>query len=195
MENEPEPLRDADENKTNFIQTSEKENDTTDEETKVMTQNEIDNDQREDENAIESESVTDQENYVDTEPEPFGDNIDDDPEFIPTSEDESDRDEETNNMENETDNDQREEENVDTETEPVIEQGKPRKRIRNEAGWEVTKRQKATLAGKEHVSKLGKNISAKKIRRGCGPCRKKCTDKINELNREQIFNNYLCFPE
>ncbi|CAH1100779.1 unnamed protein product [Psylliodes chrysocephalus] len=109
MENKPEPLRDADENKTNFIQTSEKENHTTDEETKDMTQNEIDNHQREDENAIESKSVTDQENYVDSEPEPFGDNSDDDPEFIPTSEDESDRDEETNNMENETDNDQREE--------------------------------------------------------------------------------------
>ncbi|CAH1100084.1 unnamed protein product [Psylliodes chrysocephalus] len=139
MENEPEPLRDADENKTNFIQISEKENDITDKETKDMTQNGIDNDQREDENAIESESVTEQRNYVYSEPEPFGDNSDDDPDFILTSEEESDRDEETNNMENETDNDQRVEENFDIETEPVTEQGKPRKRIRNEVVWEVTK--------------------------------------------------------
>lgn len=35
-----------------------------------------------------------------------------------------------------------------------------------------------------------KRSCAKKIKPGCGPCRRKCTDKINEVDRVEIFNNY-----
>ncbi|KAK0179311.1 hypothetical protein PV327_005075 [Microctonus hyperodae] len=65
-----------------------------------------------------------------------------------------------------------------------------KKKMKNEANWKVTKRSNAALDGKEHVSKSGNNISAKKIQPGCSPCRKKCTEKINERQRLEIFNNY-----
>lgn len=65
-----------------------------------------------------------------------------------------------------------------------------RKRIKQTETWKVTKRIKATLSGKEHISKSGKTITAKFMKPACAPCRKKYTEKINEEARLQIFESY-----
>nr|CAH7751195.1 unnamed protein product [Callosobruchus chinensis] len=47
-----------------------------------------------------------------------------------------------------------------------------------------------TISGKAHKSKTGKQIEAKVMKEGCAQCKKKCTERINQHTRENIFENY-----
>nr|CAI5816863.1 unnamed protein product [Callosobruchus analis] len=46
-----------------------------------------------------------------------------------------------------------------------------------------------TVSGRAHQSKTGKQIRAKVMKQGCIQC-KKCSEKINQYSRENIFENY-----
>lgn len=71
-----------------------------------------------------------------------------------------------------------------------MEKNKSRKRTKHIETWQSTKRSKATLRGAEHTTKSGKQIVAKAIKSGCGPCRKNCTEIISENTRKEIFKQY-----
>nr|CAH7742564.1 unnamed protein product [Callosobruchus chinensis] len=67
---------------------------------------------------------------------------------------------------------------------------KPRKRTRCEDKWKSTIRMMHTISGKAHKSKTGKGIEAKVMKEGCAQCKKRCTKRINQHTRENIFENY-----
>ncbi|CAH1226770.1 unnamed protein product [Diabrotica balteata] len=142
----------------------------------------------------ESGNVENEQKFeTDSEPEQFRDFSDDDPEYIPSNDENGSTDEEADkSVESRLLTEGTNEEGKENAIENKQENStlRPRKRERNEQNWKVTKRVKATLAGKEHVSKSGKIISAKELKPGCRSCRRKCSDKMNELERVQIFNNY-----
>ncbi|XP_072397435.1 uncharacterized protein [Diabrotica undecimpunctata] len=77
----------------------------------------------------------------------------------------------------------------ETETNNQI---KKKRRHKKPETWKVTKRVEATLGGKEHINKSGKIVKAKAMKPPCPPCRLKCSEKIAEAVRQQIFENYWC---
>lgn len=134
---------------------------------------------------------------MDSEDEPFGYNSDDDPDYVHNSDEDSQNEMSGDEMttRNEDEMTQRLEvaENLDIEEEvegDVTNKRKVRMRIKKVEEWKASKRVKKTLSGKEHISKSGKIIKEKSIKPGCFPCKKKCTEKINQNSRLDIFNNY-----
>nr|CAH7758675.1 unnamed protein product [Callosobruchus chinensis] len=78
----------------------------------------------------------------------------------------------------------------DSEENTVRRPLKPRKRTRCEDKWKSTIRMMHTISGKAHKSKTGKQIEAKVMKEGCAQCKKRCTERINQHTRENIFENY-----
>lgn len=70
-----------------------------------------------------------------------------------------------------------------------------RKQVRNIDKWKATKRTKETLSGEQHVSKTGNIIKEKFLKPACRPCKKKCSEQINEDERKEIFRNYWDEPK
>lgn len=65
-----------------------------------------------------------------------------------------------------------------------------RKRLRNCNQWKSTKRSLKTLAGETHTSKTGNLVPKKNMKPTCGPCKKKCPEKVDDNLRRHIFSSY-----
>lgn len=64
-----------------------------------------------------------------------------------------------------------------------------KKRVRQTDEWICNKRKQKSLSGKEYVNKKNKFVAAKIMKPPCS-CKKKCYDKISEIERQSIFNRY-----
>jgi hypothetical protein len=68
---------------------------------------------------------------------------------------------------------------------------KSRKRTRNEAMWKRNILKRKRNSGESYVTYKGKVKRARKMKPGCGHnCRMKCSTKITETQRENIFDEY-----
>ena len=75
--------------------------------------------------------------------------------------------------------------------ETSVEEGKPKKHIRQENMWKCNIRKANIASGKQYISKKGKGVQGRKMKPSCGPnCRLKCSSKICEEDRYILFNNY-----
>lgn len=77
---------------------------------------------------------------------------------------------------------------IDEDSEGV-KNSKVNKRIRNVSEWDREKRKRLRVAGKEYVNTKGELIRPRKIGADC-KCRRKCYTKVNEEEREVIFDDY-----
>lgn len=64
-----------------------------------------------------------------------------------------------------------------------------RKRVVNASEWACNVRKRKYAGGKEYVSKKGKIVHARVLKPPC-TCRMKCSDKLFEHDRQEIFNSY-----
>ncbi|KAK3085282.1 hypothetical protein FSP39_001017 [Pinctada imbricata] len=66
-----------------------------------------------------------------------------------------------------------------------------RKRKAVPAEWKKNIRKRLRLSGKEYTNTRGKLVEAKSVKdQDCSKCRYKCSTKISEEERREIFNNY-----
>ena len=62
--------------------------------------------------------------------------------------------------------------------------------------WKRNVRKRNRDAGLEYVSQKGKNISARQVKAvNCSKCRYKCSEKLTDESREQIFNAYWALQD
>ncbi|XP_050515305.1 uncharacterized protein LOC126890430 [Diabrotica virgifera virgifera] len=71
-----------------------------------------------------------------------------------------------------------------------------RKRFRNELNWKKTAAKIKRNSGSSYINSSGKTIEAKSLKPPCSiNCRLKCTEKINNQERQIIFNNFYALQD
>lgn len=66
-----------------------------------------------------------------------------------------------------------------------------RKRKHTPEEWKKNKRKTLRLSGMEYISQRGKTVSARKVKPlDCTNCKYKCTTKVNEKERKNIFETF-----
>lgn len=71
----------------------------------------------------------------------------------------------------------------------TTEKNKSRKRVKHIHDWKQVKRQEQKRKGEEYKTKKGKVKKAKVLQSACH-CRRKCYDKINNIQRQNIFSQF-----
>lgn len=72
---------------------------------------------------------------------------------------------------------------------PALVRNRGKKRIRNHKDWGEIKRKRLTNEGKTYCSKRGHIVQEKTMREACR-CRYKCSDKVSEDTRKDIFKKF-----
>ncbi|CAH1969840.1 unnamed protein product [Acanthoscelides obtectus] len=80
-------------------------------------------------------------------------------------------------------------ETSESERETQKRKKKSRKRVRNELGWQVSKRKVERANGQEYKTKKNKIVQAKILKEPCR-CKKKCYEKFSHEERISIFKDF-----